>query len=69
MASLDGISDKPDGGSRALPWFTACVGLLATVVAAGLAVGGHGEVAVAVGAVGVAVAGTGGLRVTVNVRR
>lgn len=69
MASHDGISDKARGGSRALAWFTACVGLLALVVAAVLAVGGHGEAAVAVGAVGVAVASGGGLRVTVNVRR
>ncbi|MFF8604318.1 hypothetical protein ACF06X_00100 [Streptomyces sp. NPDC015346] len=52
-----------------MPWFTACVGLLAVVAAVVLALSGHGEVAVAVGAVGVAVAGTGGLRVTVNVRR
>ncbi|MDT9689351.1 hypothetical protein Q5762_13580 [Streptomyces sp. P9(2023)] len=68
MASHDGIPDRPRRGSRALPWFTACVGLLALVVAAVLALIGHAEVAVAVGAVGVAVAG-GGLRVTVNVRR
>jgi hypothetical protein len=44
------------------------VGLLAIVVAVVLAVSGHVEAAVAVGAVGAAVAG-GGVRVTVNVRR
>ncbi|MGW7429987.1 hypothetical protein ACWGIN_10560 [Streptomyces sp. NPDC054861] len=69
MASVDGISDRPRRGSRALAWFTACVGLLAVVVAVVLALAGHGEVAVAVGAVGVAVAGREGLRVTVHVRR
>ncbi|MEU4270511.1 hypothetical protein [Streptomyces sp. NPDC026092] len=69
MASHDGISERARRGSRALAWFTACVGLLALVVAAVLALSGHGPVAVAVGAVGVAVAGGGGLRVTVNVRR
>ncbi|MFF7183065.1 hypothetical protein [Streptomyces sp. NPDC008121] len=45
------------------------MGLLAGVVAVVLALAGHGEVAVAVGAVGVAVAGREGLRVTVHVRR
>ncbi|MEU0256173.1 hypothetical protein ABZ299_27615 [Streptomyces sp. NPDC006184] len=69
MTPFEGIPVDPRSGSRALAWFTTCVGLLAIVVSVGLAVGGHAEAAVAVASVGAAVAGSGGTRVTVHVRR
>lgn len=54
---------------RALAWVTAFTGLLSIAAVTALALTGHPEEAAAAGLIGGAVSVTGGIRVTVIVRR
>ncbi|MFJ2575082.1 hypothetical protein ACIOYT_32290 [Streptomyces halstedii] len=69
MTPLEGTAKQPSQRSRMIAYISAVTGLSAVIAATCLGVTGHPEAAQAVGVIGGAALATGGVTVTVNVKR